>query len=1347
MTRSLSIFIIALIAALGAAGAAPIAVGGWVETAAGAPLEGARVDLVPMISNFGWQSRVGEGRPPTPEPVATATSDGLGRYELAAPRPGLYRVLISAKDRVPMRYFPLALANAAELPPVGLLEDSGTELEVKGAGAAGIWVMAVSSDRRFWREAAANGWRVGLRLGQSDGDGRLRFPRAEGETLDLHAFVPSRLGPVSTFAAEATARLRLPASEGQGRGLVVRDAAGEPRAGLRVAAGELAWPVGATSESGRLELPGRQSGSVELFFFAEDFQRHSLDLPPASTDAEAEDFEVVWPRARFLQGRVIAGENRRPIVGAVVWPGHDPGAGVHTDHEGRYRLPVLAGERFWVEAAAPGFLSEIARVDDSDRRARRVPTLALTPAAQTVGRVVDAEGRPIAGTRLDAWMLKPTRHPPAFRPDRAASRAVSDEAGRFTLEGLLQGGRYEIHARREGFATVRTQLESAPPSEPLRLVLVPGRPAHGRVVDGEDRPLEGVAIEISEAGPAAAENLEVTTDGEGRFEIEALPAEELDLLARKDGFAPIRVRGIEVEPGTGPADLGTLVLTPGAAIRGRVEDRESEPLQGVSVWRVEDRGQTSLSPGGLLRRDPAAETDEAGRFLLDGLAEGQRYHLLFAREEYLPAPVMGVEAPYPGTIEVVLRPAARVSGRVVDELGEAVSGARVGLGEQDPPPGVVAPRSGQIPQATVTDGEGGFTFRGVAPGKIRLEARARGYQVSESLLLEVAEAEEIAELEIVLERGATVEGRVSNSRGEPVAGATLRVGPSRGESDPDGYYRLEGVAPGPAELELRHPAHARTVRALEIEPGTNVENVVLEAGFEVAGRVLASSGEAIEGARVELVNEAAWERRRLSATSDDEGHFRLEDVAEGRYRVAVAKAGWAEADPGRSLRVEDGPVEGVELRLEPAARVHGRLLGLDFDEISSVEVRAEAEKRPERAGQVDYEGHYEIRDLGPGVWHLRARLAGGRRQAEARVAIEPGMGELERDLRFGGGFTFTGRVVYGGEPLAGTRVSLSGFDSAAERSGTTDHLGGFRFEDLGAGRYRLSLNHPRELVSHNRYVDVEGDLDLEIELATARLSGRVIDGASGEPVAEAVVYAQVLLGEAGTDAGPLLAFGSGRDGAFSVPRLAAGRHRVRAEKDGYTPVEEIVDVAVGEVIEGLELELFPTAGLELVLRLAAGSVPETAVVGIYDDAGRLVLSEGRYGQADGRFRFSRVPPGTWRVAVVAPGGAPTSLRATVPSEPVEITLAPATRLEVRVPALLERNLNGTLQILGPDGRPFELVAPGGAIERAWPLVGGAGAVESVPPGVWTLRVESPGGEFWQAVVTLAGERRLEVSLP
>ncbi len=77
------------------------------------------------------------------------------------------------------------------------------------------------------------------------------------------------------------------------------------------------------------------------------------------------------------------------------------------------------------------------------------------------------------------------------------------------------------------------------------------------------------------------------------------------------------------------------------------------------------------------------------------------------------------------------------------------------------------------------------------------------------------------------------------------------------------------------------------------------------------------------------------------------------------------------------MTVEGGPVTGLELRLDKAAEIRGRILGLAPGERAEAVWASAGANAGRREGQLDQEGGFVIPGLPPGDWTVTV-LHGGR---------------------------------------------------------------------------------------------------------------------------------------------------------------------------------------------------------------------------------------------------------------------------------------------------------------------------------------------------------------------------------
>ncbi|HEX5715403.1 MAG TPA: carboxypeptidase-like regulatory domain-containing protein [Thermoanaerobaculia bacterium] len=1100
-----------------------------------------------------------------------------------------------------------------------------------------------------------------------------------------------------------------------------------------------------TDAAGRFSLPAPSSGLWKVVVrSAAPIQSpplpvvEPLELPPAQAGAWAPFQPESPPPAGplVLSGQVVDEKGRKPVPGALVWASAAPGAFVRTDAEGRFQVTAPGSRRFDLEVLAPGYLLKRVLVTRTQLASRKIGTLALARAGRLRGKVVDPQGRPLAGAAVVA-VAQGALGQRAFSPtDPVTDRAATDSQGRFELRRLRPAQGYEVRAFRTGSFPV---AERATAGRDLVLVLAPARSARGKVQDPAGKPIAGAEAVVRPAlRPGSSDNgaddgTGTQSDAQGIFSLPELPAAEVELTVRRKGYAPAVLPALRIPAGTGPADLGVVTLHPGAILTGRVVDHRGEAVSGGEIFLLDQPANPNEMERTLKDRRPAATVAADGSFSIENLAQGSPVHVAVRSPGFLIAQIRSVRPPTEKPVVIRLEPEAVLSGRVVDEAGAPVPGARIDLHWQAFLPEEPDRPVGQpILRNTRANAEGRFELRGLPTGAARVSAAAPSFVPLEGVEVDLPRA---GELRLVLERGALLQGRVTTATGEPVPGVRVGVSGAGAATNDDGLYWLEGAELGRQEVIFLHPSHGRVAKPFEIQPGVNVLDLTFEPGVEVAGRVVDGTGKPVPGARVELAPEYRFDPRQYRDVTGEDGRFRLSQVVAGKYRLRGGADGFVDTERPGVLAIADEPVSNLEITLDKGAVLSGDILGLPAEDLAQVEVEARGDNGDTVAAWTDGRGRYEVRSLAPGDWTVTARLWDDQRQARTRVAIRPSDRELTRDLEFEKRLALTVQVHYNEEPLPDARISVRGQRITAERTAMTDYEGRVRFDDLAPETYRIGLRHERNMVVHNDQVDLQQDRDLVIRLQGATIGGLVLSAADGEPIRNAMLSLRPVEGPE-----YLVTAGTKSDGRFVVHRVQPNRYRLQANADGFLQADQEIQVAGGQTLDDLEIRLQPAQGARIRVRLASGEIPERVHVQVRDMARGTALSETRSPrEAGGIFELSRLSPGTWTLIVAADGGAVATASLVVPSgELVEVTLPPAGQLNVRVPALLSSDLVGTVRLLGRNGQTFWTLGPGGEAVQQWPLAGGKAVVDGVPAGSWIVQVETPDGQRWQSAAVTGG---------
>lgn len=202
-----------------------------------------------------------------------------------------------------------------------------------------------------------------------------------------------------------------------------------------------------------------------------------------------------------------------------------------------------------------------------------------------------------------------------------------------------------------------------------------------------------------------------------------------------------------------------------------------------------------------------------------------------------------------------------------------------------------------------------------------------------------------------------------------------------------------------------------------------------------------------------------------------------------------------------------------------------------------------------------------------------------------------------------------------------------------------------------AGRLSLDIDEPFDAIAvdapghatwfHSSVVILEGRYDIgRIQLARGRvLSGRVIDAATGAPVAGALVRYLPREGMFGTTSrANLQKIGSlattDTDGHFTLDDLPNRNVHLLVAADGYA--FDARGIALPASTDRLEIPLESGATIEGTLSLTSGGMA-TGEVRLSPAETPWTSTEKAVG-LDGRFRFEHVTPGSYRLSVRSTSG-------------------------------------------------------------------------------------------------------------
>lgn len=1346
---------------------ADLALTGRVVSDAGAPLARARITLHPLESTVGRLER--ELRGEDVEPVGGALSDNEGRFRLRVPSAGLWLVRIDANGFMPRVATIQPLTETRELGSIQL-SPAGTltvrTLDRDGTPLVGATVYATTDrSRRF--AGLHLGWSTPARIGVTGEDGSVELQRGERERLRIVALREDRPATRRRGVLGNAATLRLPA--GVTRDVRVKDAQGQPARGVLVALAGDPVPLGHTDDAGRIRLTIPRAG--EKIEVSHDGLVLWSSRISAAADAAAPPFDVRLLDLRTMAGRVIDAKTRESVAGAVVWDGSTSLISTVSDSSGQFALRGPASHRLEILAGAVGYLRPDPFEFPLSGDGRTGPTLALDPAAAVSGRVVDAGGRGIAGATV-SMSEKQSGGMIRIRAGRMhdVPDAVTDQEGRFQIAAVDPDRNYDIQADAEGFAPVKQAVGQLHPHQTVSgviLTLDAGRAIRGSVVDEDGNAIAGVELTATASSPNRGFGggvirfggekptaVEATSGSDGLFAVTGLPKGEFDLTTKRSGFAPHTIAAIELA-GADDVDVGEITLIPGEALEGLVLDTDGAAVEGAEVLVTEASPMSSFLTGMSLGDTGHADAvaDPNGWFVVTDLSRDLRYTVTVSRPGFVAAQMDGIKVPHNGPLELRLEPSSLIAGVVIDSSGDPIPGARVNMMRtRSVEAGGMAIQIA-FAEDTTTNIEGRFAFEEQEPGKVTLSGVATGYQETTLADLVIPKGEDLDDVRIELDEGAILQGRVVAPDGRPAIGASVgkvsaghSFGPRMGGDVPvdgDGYYRLEGLSLGELSIEAEHPDYPRVAKDVDLRAGVNAVNLAFTGGQEVSGYVVDTAGNPVPAAAIQTVQTGQYWGDAKTQTATD-GSFTLRGVQDGDYTLRTDAEGYA-SSRDQKITVAGRPVVGLEVVLDPGARIVGTVSGLGPEDFDRVTIRSRGPGVGFRGAGVDREGHFHVDHVGPGEHELIGTLADSARRATRLVHVEAGMQEVSVELVFDAGVTLSGRVHQAGVPIAGATLTVSHTSEDRTAWSQTDADGFFAIDGLVPGSYDLTIREFRSGLAHTETVEIATSREIEIEIPSAAVRGTVIDAADRQPLA-GVQLLLTAIGETPRGFMPLHSATSDSTGRFELPAIADGTWELSAEKQGYAARRQTIDVQHERSEDNVRVSLEPTEGISLEVRLPSGSAPDEVRLAVL--SGETAIVSGSYATGEnGSVHLSTVPPGNWDVLISAPGTSTTSFRVLAPGPRVPVQLNPATRLTIEVPELIESGLLATVRLTGADGLPYRTLGWSGQPQSSWQMRGGREIV-TLPPGSWTVHVESRDGHAWtgstvtqpggDATITLGG---------
>jgi protocatechuate 3,4-dioxygenase beta subunit len=671
-------------------------------------------------------------------------------------------------------------------------------------------------------------------------------------------------------------------------------------------------------------------------------------------------------------------------------------------------------------------------------------------------------------------------------------------------------------------------------------VLAAGGTVSGRVTNDEDTGIQGVRVQLRDL--ANVNRFAVNTNANGDYTIKGitaglykvffntysasgsyLPEFYNDKQLFKDGET-INLTAVQTITGI------DAVLAPGCTISGTVTDESANPLELIDVYIL---GTDGTGYGGTY-------TDSSGQYQLRGLKPGT-YKVWFYpyernyygvedgypsytnyriewyndKDTFLAGDAVStsLETPAAGIDAVLTENGGGISGRITDSLGNGIAGASIALYQSE--------YNADWYDSNISDADGNYLVKGLAPGNYTLLVFPPGgtfyrrefyndiLDYENATPVPVTAGQTTTGIDIVLDKGGLITGRVTDSNGNGLPNVTLRlldpttnkylgwIGNSA-RTDWNGNYTLYALA-GQWKVMFHtcdplvntylsefydDQSTVENAAVITVDPEqtvTGIDAVLITGGGKISGYVKDPGNSGLYNAEVD-VYDAQYESLVGYAFADASGYFEVSGLIPGNYKIfAVYKNIYPEEwysdkttyETANILTVTSGGNTPVTIILGGSnpdqSGISGRVTDSSGGGTANLQVNAyDLNQNFVQSGTTDNNGDYVITGLAAGSYKVfyNGATAGnylsewyndkGAFDEADTLTLETGQSLPGIDAQLTDGGVISGRVANeSNEGIENVRVRVRTLERYWVGNAYTDADGNYSIQCLASASYKV----------------------------------------------------------------------------------------------------------------------------------------------------------------------------------------------------------------------------------------------------------------------------------------------------
>jgi protocatechuate 3,4-dioxygenase beta subunit len=550
---------------------------------------------------------------------------------------------------------------------------------------------------------------------------------------------------------------------------------------------------------------------------------------------------------------------------------------------------------------------------------------------KVTGFVKNTNGEAVSGAEVtlttETLFMNDPRPDPANEP-----RTRTNEEGRYAFLGVRPGTQYVVIVSHPQYAQKRETcmpIQEAGPVENPPIILSAGGTLSGYVLDESGNRLTDATLNLdgenylSINGSVPPDRLITKTNGEGWYSFINVPAGPRTVGVMAPGYGKIQVGGFAFSKDEQYTRDFTLKLA--EMISGRVVGAGNEPVVDANVIAV---AVSHTQQSGMV----TVKTDQKGEFVFESLVPGDYNMIANAPGWRMVQGRNNTNRVKTGSSNIVIEmlKEATVSGIVIDGASGSIVkdfGVRLRFfyGQDNP---TSAASADFLP---VSNDKGEFTVQTPGPADYVVEATAPGYAPSYSASVTITPGKSVSNVVVKLGRGGSIQGRVLDPDGKPVARARVQTQdntwtddeftralqfqfPTNTSSvetrtDDSGRFTLSGLNPEVYQIVVTATGFTTfSTNNIRVAEGgaTQVNDLKMLRGGTVRGTLFDAAGKPVANGTIRLRAIDGVQYVNMATKTGADGKFTIANCPAGRFQLSGIRTGGVSGNPFEEMLDQTG---------------------------------------------------------------------------------------------------------------------------------------------------------------------------------------------------------------------------------------------------------------------------------------------------------------------------------------------------------------------------------------------------------------------------------------------------------